>query len=106
MKKWVGCIVLAACMAFLISGFIGNQTAEAKKVRWDHYLFTGINHPVSIYLKGFADEVKKTVGKEDRLYQSLVTVISTYKKAYAEMEKLVDKGRRISELSIDGWKRD
>jgi TRAP-type C4-dicarboxylate transport system substrate-binding protein len=46
-------------MAFLILGVIGNETADAKKVRWDHYLFTGINHPVSVYLRGFADEVKK-----------------------------------------------
>jgi hypothetical protein len=50
------------------------------------------------------NEVEKIVGKEDTLYQSLVTVIAAYKKVYAEMEKLVDKGRRISEFPIDALK--
>jgi hypothetical protein len=52
------------------------------------------------------NEVKKMVGKEDTLYQSFVTVIAAYRKAVAEMEKLVDKGRRLSEFSIDTLKRD
>lgn len=52
-------MVLLACVAFLAASALSSPRAEAKKVRWDHYLFTGINHPVTIYLKGFADEVKK-----------------------------------------------
>ncbi len=57
-------------------------------------------------LNALADEVKKVVGKEDTLYQSIVSVIATYEKAYAEMEKLVDKGRRLSEFTIDSLEGD
>jgi TRAP-type C4-dicarboxylate transport system substrate-binding protein len=38
----------------------------AAKTTWDYQLFTGVTHPITIYLKGFADEVRKrTEGELD-----------------------------------------
>ena len=52
------------------------------------------------------DEIKKMVGEEDVIVQSLVSVISAYAKAYSEIEKRVEQGRRLSEFPIDALKRD
>lgn len=53
-----------------------------------------------------ANEVKKIVGKEDMLYQSLVSVMEAYEKAVADMQKRVDKGKRVSEFPLDTLMRD
>lgn len=56
--------------------------------------------------KTLANDVKKMVGEEDRLYQSLTAAMLVYKKAYDEMKNLVDKGKRMSQFSIDAIKTD
>jgi len=39
--------------------------APARAVtQWDYYLFTGITHPISVFLTGFAEEVKKRTNGE------------------------------------------
>lgn len=43
-------------------------------------------------------EIKAGVGKEDGIYQSIATVMAAYAKAVTEIEKLVEKGKRISEF--------
>lgn len=52
------------------------------------------------------DELKAIVGKEDTLYQSLASVMTAYEKAVADIEKLVDKGKRVSEFPVDMLKPD
>ena len=47
------------------------------------------------------DEVKRLVGEEDTLFRSFESVIDSYAKVYAEMQKIVQKGKRISEFQID-----
>ena len=47
------------------------------------------------------DEIKQLVGEEDVIVQSLFTVISAYAKAYTEIEKRVEQGKRLSEFPID-----
>ena len=44
--------------------------------------------------------------EEDALCQTLIAVISTYAKAYAQMKKRVNKGKQLSEFSIDALKRN
>ena len=41
---------------------LGGQSRAA--TNWDHYLFTGITHPISVFLTGFAEEVKKRTNGE------------------------------------------
>ena len=52
------------------------------------------------------DELRAMVGEEDTLYQSLASVMTAFGKAVADMEKLVDKGNRLSEFPIDELKPD
>ncbi|MGD9309823.1 MAG: hypothetical protein PVG51_11820 [Desulfosarcina sp.] len=52
------------------------------------------------------DDVKKLVGEEDALCQTLTAVISTYAKAYGDMKKQVNKGKQLSEFSIGALKRN
>ena len=52
------------------------------------------------------DELRTIVGKEDTLYQSLASVMAAYEKAVADIEKLVDKGKRVSEFPVDELKAD
>ncbi len=49
-------------------------------------------------------DVKKTLGEDDTLYQSLVSVIETYGKTLADIQKLVKKGKRISKFPVDSVK--
>jgi TRAP-type C4-dicarboxylate transport system substrate-binding protein len=53
--------IVMLCAAVLLIGAV--QPLQAKTT-WDYYLFTGITHPVSVYLKGFADEVSKRTNGE------------------------------------------
>ncbi len=41
--------------------FAGSARAATN---WDHYLITGITHPISVFLTGFAEEVKKRTNGE------------------------------------------
>jgi len=52
-------ITTVVCVAILALSNPGHTQTTGKKVKWDYFLFTGINHPITVYLKGFADEVKK-----------------------------------------------
>jgi hypothetical protein len=52
------------------------------------------------------NEIKKLVGEEDVIVQSLVSVISAYANAYTKIEKRVEQGKRLSDFSIDALKRD
>jgi hypothetical protein len=56
--------------------------------------------------KTLADNVKEMVGEEDTLYQSLTAAMLVYAKSYDEMKNLVDKGKRMSQFSIDAIKPD
>jgi len=51
--------------------------------------------------KALMDDVKAMVGEDDTLYQSLIRVMDSYGKAVAEIRERVDKGKRISEFSLD-----
>ncbi len=51
-------------------------------------------------------DVKAMVGEDDALYQSLVSVMDTYGKALDDMQKRVDKGKRVSEFTLDVLSRD
>ena len=53
-------LAVAAGLAAAVS-FSGVARAATQ---WDHYLFTGITHPISVFLIGFADEVKKRTNGE------------------------------------------
>ena len=48
-------------------------------------------------------ELKQLVGKDDSLFSLIKPLIVHYSKAFAEIKKLVDKGKRISELTIDAF---
>ena len=50
--------------------------------------------------------LKDSLGEEDRLYQSMLSVIDAYAKAVAELDELIEKGKRLSELSLDAWKQN
>lgn len=54
--------------------------------------------------KALMDDVKAMVGDDDSLYQSLIRVMDAYEKAVAEIRERVDKGKRISEFSLDALK--
>ncbi len=47
------------------------------------------------------EDVKAMVGEDDTLCKSLVSVMEAYGKAVAEFQRLVDRGERLSELSLD-----
>jgi len=56
--------------------------------------------------KALVNDVKAVVGKDDALYQSLVRVMEAYGKAVADMQKRVDKGKRVAEFPLDALTRD
>ncbi len=43
-------------------GFISAPALAA--TTWDYYAFTGVTHPITIFLKGFAEEVEKRTDGE------------------------------------------
>ena len=45
-------------------------------------------------------EIERTVGKNDPLCEFYAAVIETYRKVFDNMEDLVEKGKRISELEL------
>ena len=49
------------------------------------------------------DEIKQLVGKDDSLFSLIKPLIVQYAKAFAEIKKLIDKGKRLSELPIDAF---
>ncbi|WP_319524871.1 hypothetical protein [uncultured Desulfosarcina sp.] len=55
--------------------------------------------------KALMDDVKAMVGEDDTLYQSLARVMDAYGKAVADIRKQVDKGKRLSEFSLDDLER-
>ena len=56
--------------------------------------------------KALANDVKAIVGKDDALYRSLVSVMDAYTKAVADMQKRVDKGKRVAEFPLDALKQE
>ena len=56
--------------------------------------------------KALVDDVQAVVGEDDTLYQSLDSVMDAYGKVVAEIQKLVDKGKRVSEFPLDALRRD
>ncbi len=52
------------------------------------------------------DEIKRLVEEEDTLFKSFEAVIASYAKVYAEMQKIVQKGKRISEFQIDEFRQN
>lgn len=51
-------------------------------------------------------EIKQKLGKEDILYSLLEPVIAQYAKAFADIKKWIEKGKRISTLPVDALKQD
>ena len=51
-------------------------------------------------------EIKQKLGKEDILYSLLEPVIAQYTKAFADIKKWIEKGKRISTLPVDALKQD
>ena len=54
--------------------------------------------------KALMINVEEMVGEEDTLYQSLTAAMLVYAEAYGEMKNLVDKGKRMSQFSMDAIK--
>jgi hypothetical protein len=52
------------------------------------------------------DEIKQLLGKDDALFSLIKPLMAHYAKAFAEIKKLIDKGKRISELPIDALTGD
>ena len=58
-------LAFAGCALLLMAAWSSWGVGQAHaKTTWDYYLFTGITHPVSVYLKGFADDVTKRTNGE------------------------------------------
>lgn len=55
---------------------------------------------------GLLDKIEQQLGKEDTLYSLLEPAMRQYAKAFAEIKKWVEKGKRISALPIDALKQD
>ena len=60
MRKRAGRLTLASV---LLAGVALAFPARGA-TNWDHFAFTGVTHPITIYLKGFSDEVKKRTNGE------------------------------------------
>jgi hypothetical protein len=56
--------------------------------------------------KPLMDEIRRLLGKEDSLYRSFQGAMRSYAQAFADIEKLVDKGKRISEFPIESLKQN
>ncbi len=56
--------------------------------------------------KELVGDIKAMVGKDDALYQSLDNVMETYAKAVDDMQKRVDKGKRVSEFPLEALSRN
>lgn len=56
--------------------------------------------------KTLIHEIRRLVGKEDSLYQSFQAVMRSYAKAFADIETLVDKGKRIANFPIESIRGD
>jgi hypothetical protein len=56
--------------------------------------------------KTLIHEIRRLVGKEDSLYQSFHAVMRSYAKAFADIETLVDKGKRIANFPIESIRGD
>lgn len=52
------------------------------------------------------NEIKQLVGKDDFLFSLIKPILIQYVKAFAEIKKLVDRGKRISKLPFDALIRD
>ena len=52
------------------------------------------------------NEIKQLVGKDDSLFALIKPLLIQYAKAFAEIKKLVDRGKRISKLPFDALIRD
>ena len=51
-------------------------------------------------------EIKEKLGKDDILYSLLEPVMAQYAKAFADIKKWVEKGKRISTLPVDVLKKE
>ncbi|MCB2146401.1 MAG: hypothetical protein KQI81_07990 [Deltaproteobacteria bacterium] len=56
--------------------------------------------------KPLMHEIRRLVGKEDSLYQSFQAVMRSYAKAFADIETLVNKGKRIANFPIESLQQD
>ena len=52
------------------------------------------------------DEIRQLVGEDDSRFRSFQSVTLSYAKTFAEIETLVDHGKRIYILPIEFIKRD
>lgn len=55
--------------------------------------------------KPLMHEIRRLVGEDDSLYQSIQAVMRSYEKAFADIETLVGNGKRISEFPIESLMR-
>jgi hypothetical protein len=56
--------------------------------------------------KALAKDVQANVGKDDTIYQSLASIMEAYEKTVADIQKLVNKGKRVSEFPLDAMRHD
>ena len=56
--------------------------------------------------KALVNDVKAMVGEDDALHQSLVSVMDAYGKAVVDMQKRVNKGKRVTEFPLDVLRQD
>jgi hypothetical protein len=53
----------------------------------------------------FLREIEHMVGKEDPIYTFLEAVIGSYRNAFTDMEDVIEKGKKISKLSLEKFRR-
>jgi hypothetical protein len=56
--------------------------------------------------KALAEDVKAKVGADDTLYRSLDSIMDAYGKTVADMQELVNKGKRVSEFPLGTMRQD
>jgi hypothetical protein len=53
----------------------------------------------------FLSEIEHMVGKEDPVYTFLEAVVGSYRNAFTDMEDVIEKGKKITKLSLEKFRR-
>ncbi len=53
---------------------------------------------------GLLKNIKTTVGAEDPLFKNLAAAIESYRNAYDNMRRVVEKGKKITDLSLERFR--
>jgi hypothetical protein len=53
----------------------------------------------------FLSEIEQMVGKKDPIYTFLEAVVGSYRNAFTDMEDVIEKGKKITKLSLEKFRR-